>query len=310
MGLILLGSAAVLRDRWWLAGLFLGLALVTQQFALLAAVALFVAVPTRGRWRLALAAFLTAAVVDVPFLIATSGRALHAIVVGTGFSPSLGGTVLWETDLHGSLLFVASRVMPIVVAGLIAIWARRRLGDEVVTPPTLVSLVGTALAMRLVFEVNLWAYYFMALAVSLVVLEAVRGRLRPTVVGWLLASTLAFDPLPGVFQSNAQVGDIYARLDSAEVVVGVAALYVVISLVRKRVRWFWLGWVVFATLAFVHIAGVDVLEQYIWRTWVWQVLLVPSGLALVAQPLVAVMRASRRSTAYAVDPVPEAPVAP
>ncbi len=284
MGLILAGGAGVLRGRWVVAGVFIGLAIVTQQFALLPALAFVVVLPAKARWRFFVAAAVAVLVVDLPFLVATSGRAFHAVVIGTGFSPSLGGTVLWELGLHGPALFVAARVAPIVATGCIAWWVRHHFGDEVLSPVVLTSLIGVSLTMRLVFEVNLWPYYFMALAVSMVVLEAVRGRVRSSVVAWLITVTLAFDPLPGIFQSNAKISDIYLRLDLSEVIVGAFALYVVVSFLRQRHRWFWLIWTVAAAAAFVHVPVIDVLARYVWRTWLWQVLLVPSGLALVAAP--------------------------
>ncbi len=306
MGLALGGVAAVLRERWLLAGALIGLAVVTQQYALLVLAVVFFVVPSRGRWRFSAAVVFVAALIDLPFLVVTSGRALHAIANGS--APSFGGTVLWELHVPAVPLFLIARVLPIASAAALGWFARRRIGDRVLEPIMMTSLVGTALGIRLIFEVNLWGYYFMALAVSLVLLEAIRGHLRTVVVGWLLALSLAFDPIPGLFQSNAHPWDIYAQLDLAKIVVGAVALYIVASLARRRVRWFWLAWVVFSAVAFVHLPGIDFLQHRPWPRWLWQVLLVPSGLALVAEPLVAVMRASRREMEAVVDPMADAPI--
>ena len=43
-----------------------------------------------------------------------------------------------------------------------------------------------------IFEQNLFAYYLMALAVSLVLLDVSRGRIRRSVLAWLAAVTLVF----------------------------------------------------------------------------------------------------------------------
>ena len=306
MGLALGGVAAMLRERWLLAGVLIGLAVVTQQYTLLILAAVFFAVPSRGRWRLSAAVVLAVACIDVPFLIASSGRAIRAIADGS--APSFGGTVLWELHVPAIPLFVIARLVPIAVAATLGWYVARRSGGRMLDPVTMVSLIGTAVGVRLVFEVNLWGYYFMALAVSLVLLEAIRGHVRTYVVGWIAALTLAFDPIPGLFQSNVHVNDIYAQMDLAKVVVGAAALYVLVSLARRRVNWFWIGWVMVCAVAFVHVPGIDVLQHHPWPRWLWQSLFVPSGLALVAQPLVAAMRAARQRTALTAEPAPETPV--
>jgi hypothetical protein len=72
----------------------------------------------------------------------------------------------------------------------------RRLGLAVLEPVPLLSLVATSPSFRLVFEQNLFGYYFMALAVSLVLLEAVRGHVRGQMVAWIALLILAFDPVP------------------------------------------------------------------------------------------------------------------
>ena len=293
MGLSLLGVAAALRQRWILAGIAVGLAITTHQFAILVAVPLFVVAPAQRRWWLAGAAALAGAAVDLPFLIATGGRAFRAVVIGSGFTPSYGGTVLWELGLRGAPFFLATRVLPIVVALVLAWWVQRRLGDRALEPAVLISLVGVCLAMRLVFEENLWGYYFMALAVMLIILESVRARLRPTVVVWLLTVTLAFDPLPAGFQTNSKIWVIYAREDLPKIVVGLVALYVIVSFLRHNHRWFWLAWTIFAAFAFVHYPVLDVLAHRAWPTWLWQVGLVSGGLALVAVPTYDALRASR-----------------
>ena len=66
--------------------------------------------------------------VVVPLLVITSGRGFRAVVLGSGNTPSIGGTVLWYLHLNGVLLVVASRALPIVVAIVLARWAKRRLG--------------------------------------------------------------------------------------------------------------------------------------------------------------------------------------
>ena len=290
MGLSLLALAAALRQRWFWAGIAVGLAITTHQFAILVAAPLFVVAPDRRRWSFAGAVALAGAAVDLPFLLATAGRAFRAVVIGSGFTPSYGGTVLWELGLRGAPFFLATRVLPIAVAFGLVWWFHHRLDERALEPTVLVSLVGVCLALRLVFEENLWGYYFMALAVILIILESVRGRLRPAVVAWLLTVMLAFDPLPAGFQTNSKIWVIYAREDLPKIVVGLVALYVVVSFARRRYRWFWLAWTVFAAIAFVHYPVLDILARHAWPTWLWQVALVASGLALAGAPAYAAVK--------------------
>jgi len=70
----------------------------------------------------------------------------------------------------------------------------RRLGSAALEPLPLVSLIATSLSLRLVFEVNMIGYYLMAMAVSLVMLDVIRGRISLLLVGWLGLVFLAFYP--------------------------------------------------------------------------------------------------------------------
>jgi hypothetical protein len=196
MGLVLGGVACARRGSWVWAGALLGLAVTSQQFALLVLAPLLVVAPANRRVRFAGAAICAAAVIVVPMVAVSSGRALSAVLIGSGNNPSAGGTVLWELHLHGALLVGLSRVLPIVLSVALATWAVRRLGQAVLEPVPLLSLVATSLSFRLVFEQNLFGYYFMALAVSLVLLEAVRGHIRGQMVAWVALLILAFDPVP------------------------------------------------------------------------------------------------------------------
>ena len=182
LGFGLGGTACVLRGKWWWAGLLMGLAMTSQQLGLLVLVPLAIVAPGRSRWRLLLAWAGAIALVSVPFLIATSGRAIHAIVTGTGDSETHGGTVLWNLFSHPNPFvstptgpLVSFRVGPILASVAVAWWAVRRLGRRMLEPIPLVSLVATCLSMRLVFEVDLFGYYFLALAVMLVALDILQG---------------------------------------------------------------------------------------------------------------------------------------
>ena len=198
MGLIL-GGVACARRGWWVrAGLLLGLAVTSQQFAFLVLAPLLVVAPPIRPIRFAGAAISAVALVVLPLIAVTSGHALRAITLGSGDTLSIGGTVLWELHLQGVFLVGISRILPILFAMVLAWWAERRLGNSLLEPVPLLSLVATSISLRLVFEQNLFGYYFMALAVSLLILDVVHGQLRGQVVAWLSLVVLAFDPAPRV----------------------------------------------------------------------------------------------------------------
>jgi len=196
IGLVFGGLACALRGRWGWAGVLLGLALTSQQFPWLSVAPLVVVAPANRRLRLAGSALVAIAIVDLPLIVATSGRMIGPALLGSGGSPSpLGGTVLWEFHLHGASLIAFSRVLPIVVAVVLAFWAARQLGPDVLKPVPLLSLMATAMTLRLVFEVNLWGYYFLAVTLFLIVLSIVCGRVRLYLVAWLALVVLAFNPM-------------------------------------------------------------------------------------------------------------------
>jgi hypothetical protein len=189
MGLILGGLACALRQRWIWTGILFGLAISTQQFAILVFIALLALTPKGRLTRLVVAAVATAAVIDVPLAILSSGRAVVGILVGTGASSYLN-TVLDLAHLHGSALYAVSRGVPLLLALALGWYVADRLGPEALRPVPLASVMATALALRLVFEVNFWGYYMLGVAVMLAAIDIVRGRIRLTFVVWLVAVLL------------------------------------------------------------------------------------------------------------------------
>jgi hypothetical protein len=185
MGLILIGIAIALREEWTWTGILIGLAFSSQQFAILIFAPLLAIVPRSKLPNFILGAVVAAAIIDIPLALLSSGRAIVGELVGTGASSYLN-TVLDVFHLHGSVLYVVSRGFPILLALVLGWWAAERLGPEVLKPVPLLSVLATALALRLVFEVNFWGYYMMAIAVMLAGLDVARGRIRVSFVLWLL----------------------------------------------------------------------------------------------------------------------------
>ena len=189
MGLTLFALAAMMQRRWALAGALAGLAMTSQQFAILAIVPALFVVPPRKLLRYLGSAIVAMALIDVPFIVATSGRALSSILVGTG-ATAVTPTLLVELHL-GAALHPIARLAPIAASALLAAWASRRLGPRILEPVALCSLTATSLALRLVFEVNVWGYYFMAVSVLVLVIGAVERRCPPTFFVWLFVIIVA-----------------------------------------------------------------------------------------------------------------------
>jgi hypothetical protein len=289
VGLIFGGVACFLKERWFWAGALFGLAVCSQQFALLVGVALLFVAPTKSRIRFVAGAIMTAVLVDGPLIVATSGRATKIILTGSSRVganvQSVGGTVLWEMDLHGLLLFTLSRVAPIVAAMALAWWASRRLGPRILSPVPLISLVATSLTLRLAFEENLFGYYFMAAAVALLVLNVARGRMTSGYLAWLALVTLVFNPVHLNFVSNltSRTVPLYNAIPILILVVAIA--WAAYDVVFRRIPWFKLMWI---------LAVMLTCESKLWGlnhsiiavpSWLWQVVLVSTALEMALRPL-------------------------
>ncbi len=230
MGLALGGLACVLRRRWVWAGILLGFAVMTQQFALLVLVPVVIATPSNQRVRIFVASVCTSAVLVLPLSIETSGRVIKALV-SPGYQSYTLRTVVSTMGLHGLPLFTLSRLMPIVLSAALAAWALHRLGPAVLDPLFLTSLVGTSLGFRLVLEVNLYGYYFMAAAVMLILLEVIRGRITVYLVGWILLIALPFDPLPWGFDPFGDASPLWVW----QIVLVLSAIAMLVWPLMKRV---------------------------------------------------------------------------
>jgi hypothetical protein len=203
MGLVLAGIACVRRGWWVWAGVLLGLAFTAQQFALLAFAPLLVVVPRHRLTRFVGGAVASVVTVVGPLIALVSTRAISVALIGSGDS-SVANTVLGELHPQGGLVLVLSRFAPLALAMVTAWWIAKRVGPAVLEPVPLIALLATSLSFRLIFEVNLWGYYFMAVAVLLVILDVVRGRIRVLLLVWLALVVIAFYPTTepaGVFRT-------------------------------------------------------------------------------------------------------------
>jgi hypothetical protein len=289
MGLVLGGIACLRRDLWAWAGVLVGLGVVTQQFDLLVAAPLLIFAPSTRRLRYAGSFVGAVAIVAIPFLVVTSGRAFSGIALGSGDSAGMGGSVLWELHLHGALGVTVTRVLPILASMVLAAWAVRRFGVAVLQPIPLISIVALSFFSRLVFEQNLrHTYYFMAVTVSLILLDVVRGRLRGSLLAWIALVTLAYDQALGN-QFTASWGTTFQEY-LPTILIAVGIVCIAYDLVRHKIRWYLLVWLllmvaVFATWPFTNEHVRNQLPL-----WLWQIVLVSSGIALAAGPLMSSLR--------------------
>ena len=184
----------------------------------------------------------------------------------------------------------------------IASWTLHRLGPRSIEPIPLISLIAVSLSLRLVFEQNLFGYYFMALAVSLVLLEVERGYIRSSFIAWLAMVSIvyAIGPLAVDFFDVARVGE--GRTVFPILVILLALLIIIREVVRRGSRWnitIWIA-VVVGTLVEWN-ARADPLSHPL-ATWFWQIVLVATGTILAAGPLLDRLR----DQMFDRDPAPRA----
>ncbi len=304
MGLIL-GGTACFQRRWWAwSGVLLGLALASQQFTLLVLAPLFVLAPGNRRWRVAGPAVGTWLLVGLPFVALGGRNALNGLILGTGDWYTFGGTILWETGLRGHPMVFCSRVLPVLLSVAMAWWAGHRLRDRVFDPAILLSLLATSLSLRLVFEQGLFGYKFMALAVMLGILCVVRGRRIGETLMWSAIVALAFNPVPFGLAFNARSWSHPVAVALPLVATAAILGIIVWDVHRRRVRWYLVAGLSITLLAFVHWPLWAANLRAPLPSWLLQLLLLPAGIILAAEPLVqaARERANRASDLTADSP--------
>lgn len=296
MGLVLAGTGALLRGRDVLGGVLLGLSLTSQQFAILAVVALVVLLGRTRAVRVGAAAAVAIAVVDVPFIAVSGLRAVKTVLLGSSRVGSAisahGGTVAFSLGLTGVPDFLLARIAPIAAAALVAAWARRRRWGVTLAPDLVVAVVTAALLSRLVFEVNLFGYYFMASLVGVALLEALRHQVGRDVLALLGLFVVELNPEHIALISNLTSYGLSLYFDLPIVVLALGVLLLLYDALRRRLSPGLVAWI-----AFVALAG----ETHLWHRydpvwnlpeWAWQIVLVGYLLVIVARRLHATLAAT------------------
>jgi hypothetical protein len=300
LGFALAAMACAVRGRWAGAGVLIALAVLSQQYALLVAAPLLVLVPNGRRRRFIGAAVAGAALVVAPFLAAGSTGALRATALGSGDNPSVGGTMMWFVTHQGPSMVLLSRILPIAVALVAAAYVSHRLGPTALTPATLGSLVAFCLSLRLLFEQNFFAYYLMALLVTLILADVARGNIRGSMVAWAASLTMVFC-LDGYFLriTSGLHGEVIIPIFVILTAIGLG----VYGVVRQR-RWsswsrlLWFAFVVCTVVTWPLKANPLLLLA---PTWVWQALFAVTGAMLAAGPLLEDMRDRAREAPPTLD---------
>jgi hypothetical protein len=198
LGLALGGLAQTLKRRWVIAGLLLGGAIVTKQFAILVLLpAVAVAPGTRARLRLLLPAAGVFAAGFLPFLVSAPHATIDNFSGVSGGGAQAGATLLTLLGVTGDVASAIARDAPVAFAIVVCLWARHRLGPALGRPQTLVGLSLACVGSRLVFESVLFPYYLLATSVMFFMLDLVARRSPHRSLAWSAAAAFFVALRPG-----------------------------------------------------------------------------------------------------------------
>ena len=187
-----------LRRRWVWVGILFAAAFLCKQFALLPLMATLAAAPGwRSRARTLIPLVGVVALGVVPFYLVApvdTVRAMTAVYVA-GVTLIKTPTMVGVLNINEQLKLEIARDAPLVAAAGLALWARWRSRDLLLAPVPLVGLALACLATRLVFEISLLNYYFLAVAVALLLLDLIRRRLPLWSVAWIVATRYGLSPI-------------------------------------------------------------------------------------------------------------------
>jgi hypothetical protein len=218
--------------------------------------------------------------VAVPLMALSGSGAVHSLLLGTGNYGGVGGAVLWDLGIRGAPLLVLSRIVPIVLSAMLAAWVVHRLGRGALTPVIVLSVVALSLCFRLVCEQQMFEYYFMPLSVVLVLLDVIRGRIRSSLVAWLVI-------VPTVYLEDINLPTVFENLVPLAALI-LATLFILTRVLQRRPPGQLVPWVGVVVAALISWNQTDFIG--IPHTWFWQVAMVVPGVILAARPLLAEMR--------------------
>jgi hypothetical protein len=218
---------AAARGRGVAAGLLLGCALATKQWAALAVLPVFLAAPRGTRLRLAGAAVGSAALLFVPMLAAAPGRfwlAQKSVGIATTFQHTVTASNVWFPFAHGTTAptitpngtvittqyslpsALGHLTHPLVILfalGACVLYARRRRGAVAEEALLLVALL---MLVRCILDPLTYSYHHAPFLMALIAYEALRRRI-PVLSAFAIAAislmTYAIAPLKDAGLVNA-----------------------------------------------------------------------------------------------------------
>jgi hypothetical protein len=216
------------RGRVLLAGLLLGCAAATKQWALLAALPVLIAAP-RGRWRIVGAAGVAVTALTLPMMLADWHRfwlAQESVGMATTFQNTVTASNVWFPFAHGvsaptmtpdGIQNVAMYSLPksigslthplvalLALVGTGAYWLRRRAA----APEEVLQLVALIFLLRCVLDPLTYSYHHAPFLVALVTYEALRRRV-PVMSGIAIAALLAMTHVIAPLKSAGLVNAFY-----------------------------------------------------------------------------------------------------
>jgi hypothetical protein len=213
VGLSAAALACAVRRRWLTTGVLFGVAFLCKQFALLPLIAALAAAPSwPARRRVAAAVVCVVGAGLAPFFaVDPSGTWSTLSAVNTGGAVKVTtGTVLGLTGLSEQTKLVIARDGPVILAVVMALWARRRVGDGLLAPVPLVGLATACLAGRLVAEVWFSSYYLLAVSAGLIVIDLVERRPPLVSVVWIAGTAILVERAGGVPDTPLGAGIAFA----------------------------------------------------------------------------------------------------
>jgi hypothetical protein len=190
-GLACAGLAQALRRRWVLVGVLFAVAFLCKQFAILPLIAVVAASPT---WRTRVATLLpwagVVALGVLPFYVMAPVDTVHALtaVYVAGVKIVRTPTMVGVLGIDERLKIQIARDAPLVLSAGLALWAWWRARSRLLTGPALVGLALACLATRLVFEVGILNYYFLAVGVALLLVDLTSRRPPVLSAAWIIAT--------------------------------------------------------------------------------------------------------------------------
>ncbi|HMK63260.1 MAG TPA: hypothetical protein VK386_06550, partial [Acidimicrobiales bacterium] len=193
--------AQCLRRRWLAAGVLLGVAMLSKQFAVLVLIPAVASAPSaRARLRVAGSALMVASAATAPLWLSDPTATWHALsatyAAGAGIIRS--STAIGLLGISEVLKLEVARDAPVLLSALMCLVVRWRLGKALFAPVPLVGLTLACLATRLVLEVAMYEYYFLAVGVFLLVLDLAVGRLPLPSLVWVVGTRYGVVPMASV----------------------------------------------------------------------------------------------------------------